>query len=435
MPKPILHVAIVGAGLAGLAAAVGIARAGHKVTILEQAKELAEVGAGIQIPPNSSLILKRWGLLDQTELYSVRPRDIVLRSYHDGAILSTVNMLPLEEETYGVPYLVIHRADHHRILVAEARRLGVTIHLSASVMGIDFEKPSVHLKDANEFHADLILGADGLKSNCREQLLGRPDPPHFTGDLAYRIVVKADDMKKHPDLIGLTEKPAVNYWMGPNGHAVCYMVKGGGLYNIVLICPDNLPERVNVAKADLQEMRDFFEKWDPRLRTLLGIVQETTKWRLQDSKEMRSWRHRAGKFALVGDACHATLPYLAQGAAQAIEDGAVLGALFSKIESRTQLPGLLAIYESLRKGRTTKIVQSCKAVRGVFHLHDGEAQRERDRQLTQEAPFDGFPNHWADPVFQKWLFDYDADLEVECAWERYKEGNFPGVAGHFAARL
>ena len=106
-------------------------------------------------------------------------------------------------------------------------------------------------------------------------------------------------MKKHPDLRELAEKPAINYWMGPHGHVVCYLLQGGGLYNIVLICPDNL-----------QEMREFFAGWDPKLKTLLGLVQETTKWRLLNSEEMESWSHPSGSFALLGDACHATLPYL-----------------------------------------------------------------------------------------------------------------------------
>lgn len=155
-----------------------------------------------------------------------------------------------------------------------------------------------------------MIGADGLKSTCREALLGRPDPPHLTGDLAYRIIVKAEDMKKHPALLDLVQQPSINYWMGPNAHAVCYLLQGGGLYNIVLICPDNLPELINMAKADLQEMRDFFKDWDPRLKILLGLVQETSKWRLQNSEEMSTWSHPSGKFVLLGDACHATLPYL-----------------------------------------------------------------------------------------------------------------------------
>ncbi len=248
--------------------------------------------------------------MDKIESVSVRPADFILRSYRDGCILSKQNMVPYAEERYGAPYLHIHRADYHKILVAEAERLGVGMRLGSTVTKIDFETPSLHLKDKPKFHADIILGADGLKSICREALLGHSDPPHLTGDLAYRIIVKAEDMKKHPDLVDLVEKPAINYWMGPDAHAVCYLLKGGGLYNIVLICPDNLPEMVNTAKADVQEMRDFFEKWDPKLKTLLGLVQETSKWRLQNSEEMSSWRHPSGKFALLGDACHATLPYL-----------------------------------------------------------------------------------------------------------------------------
>ena len=219
-------------------------------------------------------------------------------------------MIPYAEERYGVPYLHIHRADYHKILVTEAENLGVGMQLGCTVTKVDFEKPSLHLKDKPEFLADIILGADGLKSVCREALVGHPDPPHLTGDLAYRIIVKASDMKKDPLLRDLAEKPAINYWMGPDAHAVCYLLQGGDLYNIVLICPDNLPELVNNAKADVQEMRDFFEKWDPKLKALLGLVQETSKWRLQNSEEMETWSHPSGKFALLGDACHATLPYL-----------------------------------------------------------------------------------------------------------------------------
>lgn len=269
-----------------------------------------QVGAGIQIPPNSSRILRHYGLLDQIEAVSVRPSDFIIRSYRDGAVLSTLNMVPENEERYDAPYLHIHRADYHKILVAEARRLGVEIRLGSTVTGINFEEPSIALLDKPDFHGDLAIGADGLKSICREALLGRPDPLRNTGDLAYRIVIKAEDMRNHPDLRGLVEKPAINYWQGPHGHVVCYLLKGGGLYNIVLICPDNLPEMMNTQKADLQEMRAFFENWDPRLKTLLGIVQETTKWRLQSSEEMDHWGHSSGKFVLLGDACHATLPYL-----------------------------------------------------------------------------------------------------------------------------
>ena len=271
---------------------------------------MLQIGAGIQVPPNSSRILQRYGLLDKIESVSVRPIDFIIRSYRDGKILSKQNMVPYAENRYGAPYLHTHRADYHRILVAEAERLGVELRLGCTVTELDFDSASIHIRDKPDFHADLILGADGLKSICRESLLGHVDPPHLTGDLAYRIIIKADDMKKHPDLRELAEKPAINYWMGPYSHVVCYLLQGGGLYNIVLVCPDNLPRMMNTTKADLQEMREFFAGWDPQLRTLLGLVQETMKWRLLNSEEMESWSHPSGNFALLGDACHATLPYL-----------------------------------------------------------------------------------------------------------------------------
>jgi len=151
---------------------------------------------------------------------------------------------------------------------------------------------------------------------------------------------------------------------------------------------------------------------------------------------MMSWSHPAGRFTLLGDACHATLPYLAQGAAQAVEDAAVLGHLFEKIQHKHQLPDLLAIYEAVRKPRTTRVVQGSSHLGAkIFHLHDGPRQRERDRQLRefQDAPFEGYQNRWRDPTFQKFLFDYDARQVVEDAWKVYEEGKFPGTAGRFAA--
>ena len=303
------------------------------------------------------------------------------------------------------------------------------------MQSIDFSKPLIRIRDRPDFHADIVIGADGLKSVCREEMLGRKDPPHLTGDLAYRITVKASDMRKHPDLRDLVDNPEMHLWMGPSSHAVCYLLKGGDLYNSVLVCPDNLPELVNTAKADLQEMRDFFVNWAPQMRKLLDMVQETSKWRLQNSHEMHTWSHDGGKFTLLGDACHATLPYLAQGAAMAVEDGAVLGHLFSRATHPSQLKDLLLIYEKIRKARTTKVVQTSSLMRDVYHCRDGDVQQERDRQLRDEQPFEDFPNPWADPNLQRFLFGYGAYEEAEQAWKKYLEGRFMGTTGGFRANL
>lgn len=139
----------------------------------------------------------------------------------------------------------------------------------------------------------------------------------------------------------------------------------------MLTCPDNLPEMVNTAKADIQEMQHFFRNWDPKLRALLSIVQETSKWRLLNSEEMNTWSHSSGTFALLGDACHATLPNLAQGAAMAVEDGAVMGLLFEKLENGAQLKDILVIYERIRKARTTRIVKASTDYRDTFTCATG----------------------------------------------------------------
>lgn len=225
-------------------------------------------------------------------------------------MLSTQPTLSYCEDKYGAPYLHIHRADYHRVLVSRARELGVEIILGSRVTGIDFAAPAAKLEDGKVFKADLVIGADGLKSVCREALLGKKDPPRLTGDLAYRIIVPASKLRDVECLRELVDRPVINYWLGPDSHAVGYLLKGGDLYNMVLACPDNLPELVNTAKADLREMREIFSSWDPRLKALLELVQETSKWRLQNSEEMTNWCHEGGKFALLGDACHATLPYL-----------------------------------------------------------------------------------------------------------------------------
>ncbi|KAL8662173.1 MAG: hypothetical protein Q9202_004929 [Teloschistes flavicans] len=414
MSRPVFHVAIVGAGLGGLAAAIGIAKAGHKIIILERASALSE-------PPNASRIMKRWGLLDAIEAVSIRPAAFIRRSYHDGTVLSTENLGPFAEKRYGVPYLHIHRADYHKILVQEAKRLGVTILLDSKITDIDFEKPSVLLgRGKGEIRADIILGADGLKSLCGEAMLRRPDPPQATGDLVYRIILDTIDMQRDPSLRALAEKPvSSHYWLGPQSHAVCYFLKGGELCNLVLACPDNLPHLTDTAEANLQELRDFFQEWDPRLRALLGMVEQTSKWRLLDSEEMVTWSHPSGRFALLGDACHATLPYLAQGAAQAIEDGAVLGQLFELVEEPAQLPDVLGVYECLRKPRTTTIVKRGTAIQDVFHLADGPLQQARDGQMLYEKPCEGHPNPFADPALQSYLYDYDAFEEADKVWVQY----------------
>ncbi|KIX10233.1 uncharacterized protein Z518_01314 [Rhinocladiella mackenziei CBS 650.93] len=423
------HVAIIGAGLGGLAAGLGILKAGHRVTIIERAPTLGEIGAGIQVPPNTTRILHRWSILDNLTSLSDRPRNSILRSYRDGNILSSLDLRKCSETLYGHPYLHVHRADYHNVLIEEFRRLGGSVKTNSEVIGIDFVKPMIQIRGQHDVYADLVIGADGVKSTTRELFLGHSDPPRFSGDMAYRCVVREEDIRQHPHLVGFLESTSINCWVGPGQHVMMYKMREGDLLNIVIACTDILPESTNMASADVQELSDAVKGWDSNLAELVALASRGTKGRLMRVDEMESWIHPSGKFALLGDACHATIPYLAQGAAQAIEDGAVLGHLFEAVTHPDQLSDLLIMYEALRKPRTSKIVRESTWSRRILHLPDGPIQIERDRQLLEEKPFDGFAHAWADPVLQDYLFSYDARLEVQKALDRYKSGKFPLTTG------
>ena len=183
---------------------------------------------------------------------------------------------------------------------------------------------------------------------------------------------------------------------------------------------------MKTTEGDAEEMRATFSNWDPKLKKLLSLVDSCLKWKLQNSdpSSLPTWVHPHGTFCLLGDAAHATLPYLAQGAAISVEDGGVLGGLLGKIRSKNDIPRVLALYEQLRRPRTSAVVLGSNKQRHIFHLHDGPEQEERDRtMLNQHPPEPGHPNQWADPAMQEFLFGYDADIEVERAWETLMKQN------------
>ena len=240
--------------------------------------------------------------------HSKIPIAMYFRSWKDGQLLHTAT-LQLKDR-FGTDFFNIHRADFHGVLVEAAEALGVTIRLGVTMEDIDFHAPSVSLKGGEIVKGDVVIGADGLNSACKELLLGRKVPPLRTGDLAYRLTVRESDMRQHANLHGLLENGTSDYWMGPDAFLVGYLLKEDGLYNIALICPDTLPANVDIAKASPEEMREVLRGWDPQLQTLMGLVQKTQKWRMLTGEEMENWGHEDGKFVLLGDACHASLPYM-----------------------------------------------------------------------------------------------------------------------------
>ncbi|WPH03792.1 FAD/NAD(P)-binding domain-containing protein [Acrodontium crateriforme] len=416
-----LKIIVVGAGLSGLSAAISCLLAGHDVIVLEGAKELAEIGAGLQITPNASKIFQHFGIFEALEAKAAEPTFLQVRRYSDGKILSRTDDFNLEmRRKYGAPFWDLHRVDVQLALVARAKELGAEIRLDARVVDVDFDTPSLTLQNGEKLQGDLLIGADGLWSRCREKFLARKeqaDAPLPTGDLAYRIVLRSEDLDD-PELKDWISKPSCQFWIGPGAHVVAYSLRDGKMFNIVLLVPDDLPANVSKQQGSLDEMRALFNSWDPVLNRFLDCVKTVDKWKLMHRPELESWVSEKNNFVFVGDSCHPMLPYLAQGANSSIEDGAVLGKLLAALESKEQLPQALHLYQTLRKKRGEAIVRETFAQRKDFHMDDGAEQQTRDdlmlSQLGKEINCK-FPSRWQCPEVQPWLYGYDAWKEVEVA--------------------
>ncbi|CBX95790.1 hypothetical protein IAQ61_004623 [Plenodomus lingam] len=438
-----LDVIIVGAGLGGLAAAISILLAGHNVHILESTPEIGEIGAGIQCLPNASRVLISLGLEELLSQHATQPQLCNMLGWK-GNKISDMDFHAYEKEC-GTPFWDFHRANLHMGLLERAVELGAKLTTKAKVVDVDYEK-SLQIgstlaiavcADGARYKADLVVGADGINSKCREILLGRDDPPLLTGDLAYRLLLNTSDMLKDPDLRGFIEDPQVNYWIGPDAHAVNYVLRGGKLFNMVLLVPDDMPAGANTLAGNVEEMRALYKNWDPRISKLLALCQSVAKWRLMIRPGLDpTWSHESAAFTILGDAAHATLPYLASGAGMSLEDGHILGLCLARITSKStaEKRRALTVYERCRRERTERVVSRGNRQQYLYHLHDGSEQRERDRMLRAFGEFNGKgrvspeqyeekglrveedPLAWRWGGVANWLLTYVCEEDVEMRW-------------------
>ncbi len=394
-----LNIGIVGAGLGGLAAAISCALAGHTVTVFESAKQLAEVGAGLQITPNASRLLRQWGLKDAIKPLVAEPTVLAVHRFADGSILAEERDFDKNiRRKYDAPFIDMHRVDLQKIMYEKAISLGVNVELNCRIASVPVTAsgPVIVLKSGREFQCDLVVGADGLWSKCRESMLQKSDEPLPTGDLAYRIVLEVDKITD-PELRAWVENPQCHFWIGPHAHAVGYSVRSGTMFNLVLLCPDDLPSGLSRTAGSVSEMRELFAGWDPILTRFLEQVDQVDKWKLMHREEVDSWTNQQKNFVLIGDSCHPMLPYLAQGANSSIEDGGVLGRLLSHVNTKQQLPWAIKLYETLRKSRSEKIVRETFHQRDAFHMPDGAEQQARDKIFASElgkTVSQKFPSRW-----------------------------------------
>jgi salicylate hydroxylase/6-hydroxynicotinate 3-monooxygenase len=346
--KP-LSFAVIGAGIGGLATAALLLRAGHQVRVFEQAARFARVGSGIQMAPNAVKVLRHLGIEARLRDTSFQADFAISRTWDSGLETSRLALGTTVEREFGAPYLFLHRADLHAA-IADIVPSGI-VHLGMKLAAIDQDAGGVDLRfsDGSAFHADAVIGADGVHSLVRETLLG-PEKPRFTGRVAYRTTFAADLVR------GTTLDRVRTKWWGPDRHMVVYFVTRAcdELYFVTSV-PEaaewTTPESWS-ARGDLDELRAAYAGFHPDVQAILDACPGVYKWALFERDPQPRWSD--GHIALLGDACHPMTPYMAQGAASALEDATILSRCLAGIE-RDGVPEAFQLYERIRKPRASDI--------------------------------------------------------------------------------
>lgn len=389
-----MKIIVLGAGLGGLTAASCLLRGGFDVEIYEQAPQLGEVGAGIQISANAMHVLADLGMKERIMAVGVRPGAYVFRLHDTGEELQRFNLAADHERMHGQPYNQIHRADLHEILAEKAMSLKPdVVHLNKRATGYTENENGVEVSfaDGTTVKGDLLVGADGLKSVVRKQIAGDV-PATYTGDGAWRITVPIERVRE-PHL-----EHVMSVFMGPGGHCVCYYLRGGKLLNFVgCIETDEVSEESWTMHFPKDRLRKDVEGWHPAIQAIVDAADEDGcyRWSLHNRPPIRDWSTR--RATLLGDSAHPTLPYLAQGAAMAIEDAAVLTRA---LQMERSIPDALQLYQRNRIDRTARVVETSTFNRRLFHLPSVAEMRA------------AFANRKEGDDRNKWLYSYNP-LTVE----------------------
>ncbi|KXJ85877.1 hypothetical protein Micbo1qcDRAFT_237260 [Microdochium bolleyi] len=429
-----LSIAIIGAGMGGLGCALALAKKGFTdVQVYETASNLGFVGAGIQMAPNLVRILTRLDCWDAIAADSTEVHDASIRDGASNSELTHVDMSTIRQ-TYGYPHCTGHRASLAGGLYQGCQKEpAIAFHFGHSLVSVDSFGPrptfTVESRDTGrrQVTVDVLVAADGVKSVTRSQLLsqlGLTAAAEPTGQAAYRIMLPRDKMEADPDMMALLDSNQVTRWIGERRHWIAYPIHGRQIYNMSSCQPDvNFAPTLSATyttKGSKSAMLGVYDDFCPLLKKMLDLVPdgEVCEWRLHVHKPLPTWVH--GGVALLGDACHPTLPHLNQGAAMAIEDGAVLAEVLARVplaasssdsspeQQVSAINRALQVYEELRKERTSTLVDLAAFSGRTLHLGEGKAKEERDRQFAEARNNGGtVPDKWASPDVQKMIYTHD----------------------------
>ncbi|GAA4558909.1 FAD-dependent monooxygenase [Pseudonocardia xishanensis] len=384
------RIAVLGGGIGGLATAVCLRRRGLDVTVYEQAERVAEVGAGLVVAPNAARVLRRIGVLEGLRDRAVRlETGWEFRRWQDGRVLSAEELGTTCERLYGEHTYTVHRADLLAAIQAQVPAEAVVLgHRCVGLTRVG-ELTRLEFDGRPPVEADVVIGADGVHSTVRNALFGVSRATD-SGICAFRALVPAD---RAPEF---ARRPAQTLWIGPDRHLVHYPVSGGASVNLVAFAPagDDATESWT-AMATTDELLAEFGGWDPRLTDLVRSAGVPGRWALLDREPLPQWSEEG--VTLLGDAAHPMFPFFAQGAAQAIEDAAVLAGCLA--DGLADPSAALRRYEGLRIPRTARLQEASHGRAEINHLPDGPEQQARDRCFSEEDPL----------LANGWIYDYDLE--------------------------
>ncbi len=388
-----MKIAIVGGGIGGLTAALALSESTHAITVFERSAGIREIGAGVQISPNAGRLLHSLGLGAPYSEISVHPHRVVLRRWEDDSIIRATDLDESFITQHRVPLANVARNELVEILGdAVAARSNVVLKFSAHVVAVEPGDSAsvVQFADGSSQSFDIVIGADGIHSVVRP-CVGGVDKPRFSGSAAYRALVPRSAVEDLP--IDVTNR------MGPDRHVVSYFIgRNRSHLNLVCISPEDSWETESWTEQGTKEdLYSRFEGWSPDFLSLLDRVEEPIfRWALYDREPLEKWG--MGTTTLLGDACHPMLPFMAQGSCQAIEDAIVLARCLKEANTSDAAIALRR-YEDARQGRTAQVQTSSLMNRDLFHMVDGQEQKDRDQVFSISPP---------GMSILDWVYEYDA---------------------------